>query len=163
MSNEEVTTNVNDDEDGLQEIDAYVEEIDGERNDNQPRGEIAFGGFVKGGIEGHTPLINGTALVKPGACNPTELAILFNTVFVHFPLFGAAMQWLTVVYLFSFSVFFVVSFKKHPDQPWPQFLGGLNIDNDDDDEREEGEGKAGAEIEESFGLLWSDEDREEEV
>ena len=72
---EETTTNVNDVEDGLQEIDEYVEEIDGERKDNQPRGELSFGGFVKGGIEGHTPLINGTSFVKPGACNPTELAM----------------------------------------------------------------------------------------
>ena len=147
-----ITTNVNDDEDGLREIDEYVEEVDGERQDKQPHGNNIFGGFVTGGIEGHTPMINGTTLVKLGACNPTELSILFNTVFVHYPIFGAAMQWLTVIYLISFSILFVVTLRKDPEQPWthlfnPYVTGDIDYNEFDVDENEE-----------TFGLLWSESD-----
>jgi hypothetical protein len=44
-----------------------------------------------------------------GDCNPTELSIMFNNVAVHYPLFGALMQWMTVVYVLLVAIYFYIA------------------------------------------------------
>ena len=46
---------------------------------------------------------NGTVV---GDCNPTEMSIMFNNVAVHYPIFGALVQWMTVIYIILGAVYF---------------------------------------------------------
>merc|ERR1712224_1103445 len=78
-------------------------------------------------------------------------------VCLHYPLFGAAMQWLTIIYLVVLAGFFMATVRKNPRRPWPWITGEWDESfyygaGDDDDD-----GLA----EDEFGLLWSDGEEED--
>ena len=133
---------------GLEEVEEYIEEIDG---DVTPPTDSPLA--AAGGEKGRNSTVNVDV-----DCNPTELALLLNMVCLHYPLFGAAMQWLTIIYLIVLAGFFVATTQKNPRRPWPWITGEWDESfyygaGEDEDELAEDE----------FGLLWSDGEEDDDL
>jgi len=120
--------NNDDDDDGISELEAYMNVLES-------------GNYTNGTIVGD--------------CNPTEMSIMFNNVAVHYPVFGALLQWMTVVYVILCAVYFYVASCRSRMTiyciDFEKDYHGIAISDDEDEE-----GSGFLEEEEEEGDFWEE-------